>query len=165
MAARREATRTSSQRVLLDSEYPRVSQPNFQSKAPRTRAFVPNAHQGELDHGDFTDVWAGNPPIQLHQPPPHTTTRGETEHRRFFPGPSPRKLRGSGLGLNQFRFKFWFSWSTRIFQNPARVSFTEPARARRQDEMQPVPVIPCREETTARVDVLRRQPHAGRWER
>ena len=43
-------------------------------------------------------------------------------------------------------------------------------------EMQPVPVIPCREETTARVDVLRRQPHvrvdvlrrqphAGRWER
>ena len=31
--------------------------------------------------------------------------------------------------------------------------------------MQPVPVIPCREETTARVDVLRRQPHAGRWER
>ena len=27
-------------------------------------------------------------------------------------------------------------------------------------KMQPVPVIPCREETTARVDVLRRYPHA-----
>ena len=29
-------------------------------------------------------------------------------------------------------------------------------------KMQPEPVIPCREETTARVDVLRRRPHAGR---
>ena len=30
-------------------------------------------------------------------------------------------------------------------------------------KMQPVPVIPCREETTARVDVLRRRLHASRW--
>ena len=126
---------------------------------------APFANQAELDHGNWTAVCAGNPHIQLHQPPPPNTTHNKMDSFWFFPGPTQGNCVVQVIGLNQFRFKFWFSWSTRIFQNPARVSFTEPARARRQDEMQPVPVIPCREETTARVDVLRRQPHAGRWER
>ena len=131
---------------------------NFPIRGYHGRAFVPNAHQAELDHGDWTGIWGGSPPPceganSHHQPP-----TGAKRNKNGFSQDPPKEIA-------------WFR--SRLEPILLRVSvqlvrtdfFTEPARARRQDEMQPVPVIPCREETTARVDVLRRRPHAGRWER
>ena len=51
------------------------------------------------------------------------------------------------------------------FSSSGRISLLNRLEQGDKIKMQPVPVIPCREETTARVDVLRRQPNAGRWER
>ena len=142
-----------------------TSQPtNFQSERttdkPGTKRTPGGVRPRRLD-------WHIDSPPDYAKAPTATTNhqQGRNGTKTVFPRTHQGNCVVQVIGLNQFRFKFWFSWSTRIFQNPARVSFTEPARARRQDEMQPVPVIPCREETTARVDVLRRQPHAGRWER
>ena len=108
-------------------EWPEASSPCSESASQPTKFPIrghhghstdPFANEAELDHGNWTAVWAGYPPIRRNQWPPPNTTRASTDPFWFFPGPHPRKLRGSGIGLNQFRFKFWFSWSIRIFKIP-----------------------------------------------
>ena len=107
-----------------------ISNPSVPRTSVRTKRTRGGVRPRRLD-------WHIDSPPDYAKAPTATTNhqQGRNCAETVFPRTHPKKLRGSGIGLNQFRFKFWFSWSTRIFQNPARVSFTEPARARRQDEM------------------------------
>ena len=83
----------------------------------------------------------------------------------IFPRTHPRKLRGSGHRLEPISLQILVQYVRTDLKNPARVSLLNRLEQGDKIKMQLPLVNRCREEDTASVDVLRRRPHAGRWER
>ena len=137
-----------------------VSSPRVPRTSVRTKRTPGGVRPRRLDwHIDSPPVYAKAPTATTnHQ-------QGRNGTKTVFPRTPPKEIAWFRYRREPFSLRVSVQLDRTDFLNPARVSLLNRLEQGDKMKMQPVPVIPCREETTARVDVLRRQPHAGRWER